>query len=112
MRQTFFISSLVCILASLHVVLFTLVVANWAPGLALRGPSGSMTRAFSAASGERAQIEGAFVLGLVAFAVQTVCAICIIDQKRGLTIHCSLAIGMTCAYALLAVVKFGFMHRR
>ena len=42
LRLLFFSVSLVCVLANMWVILCTLLIGNWAPGLALRGPAGSL----------------------------------------------------------------------
>ena len=40
----FYGSSIVCLLACIHVIICTMYTCNWAPALALRGPSGSLAR--------------------------------------------------------------------
>ena len=68
--HAFWMSSFVCLLASMQVILVTLYVCNWAPGLALRGPTGSMARVYNATRGERVCVNNAFVTACVAFVAQ------------------------------------------
>ena len=56
----FYGSSIVCLLACIHVIICTMYTCNWAPALALRGPSGSLTRAYKAVRGEKNQINAFF----------------------------------------------------
>ena len=46
--HTFYSSSYLSLLSSVHAVIICLFCSNWAPGLALRGPTGAMTRALKA----------------------------------------------------------------
>ena len=55
--HTFFATSVCCLLSCLHVIICTMYTCNWAPALALRGPSGSLTRAYKAVRGEKNQIN-------------------------------------------------------
>ena len=76
----FFVSSLWCVLMMLWVILLTLYIGNWAPGLALRGPTGSLSRTFDALVGERNNINHWFVGGIATFVVQTVCSIFVLKD--------------------------------
>ena len=97
----------------MHVILCTVFVCNWAPGLALRGPTGSMSRAYDATRGERRHLHvltvahslrvvcrvgehgrcarrhiyGVFILSLFTFAIQTVLAVWVQDDVPGVTNH-------------------------
>ena len=67
----FFITTMTTVIACIHVILCTVFVGNWAPGLALRGPTGSMARAYDATRGERKQIYIFFFVALFCFTLQT-----------------------------------------
>ena len=104
----FYITTFVCILSLLHVILTTLFVCNWAPGLALRGPTGSVSRAFDATRGERLTVNVCFCLGLFSFGVQTVLAVWILDQDRKPTSHSIIA---TCLMGTASVLSLGYLMR-
>ena len=104
----FYISTFVCILTEMHVILTTLFVCNWAPGLALRGPTGSMSRAFDATRGERMQVSMSFCIGIFAFGVQTVLAVWILDNKVGATSNSLIA---TSLMGLAAVGSIAYTMR-
>ena len=70
LRTLFYTVSLFCVLANMWVILCTLLIGNWAPGLALRGPTGSLNRVFDALVSERRQINVAFVSAIFSFAIQ------------------------------------------
>ena len=94
-QYLFYIFSMLTVLASMHVILCTVFVCNWAPGLALRGPTGSMSRAYDATRGERKQINVMYIFSLFCFAVQTVLTIWILDGTSGVTIHGIIATMLT-----------------
>lgn len=80
----FFTMSAWCTMANLWVILCTLYISNWAPGLTLRGPTGSLNRAFDALVRERRQINVAFVFGIFTFVLQTVAATWVLkDTEKG-----------------------------
>ena len=91
----FFIFSLVCVLSCMHVIMCTMYICNWAPRLALRGPSGSLQRSFVATKSEKTQINAVFTLGVMSFAVQTVLAIWVMDDHDGLSPHAAYATALT-----------------
>ena len=98
----FFTIGLMTVLCNVHVITCTLFVGNWAPGLALRGPTGSLSRAFDATMGERKHITYAFICGLVMFVVQTVIAVWVEDGINGFSPHVSHA-----SVSLVTVVGSG-----
>jgi hypothetical protein len=81
----FFISSVCCTLGCTHVTVLCLYIGNWAPGLALRGPTGSLNRAFDAVMQERAQVNFWFSISLATFVIQTTLAVWILDDTPGVT---------------------------
>ena len=81
--HAFYICSYTSMLASIHTVIVCLFCSNWAPGLALRGPSGSMTRALDAARMQRTHVDKSFVLSLIAFTVQVFSGIWILALDPG-----------------------------
>ena len=102
----FFTIGLLTVLCNVHVITCTLFVGNWAPGLALRGPTGSLSRAFDATMGERKHITYSFIAGLVMFVVQTVIAVWVEDGINGFSPHVfisafiAIAAGATTTYHL------------
>ena len=110
--HTFYVVSFLCILSLLHVILTTLFVCNWAPGLALRGPTGSMSRAFDATRGERTQVNVCFVFGLYCFGAQVCLAVWILDTKPGATPDSIVTTVLTVLSAFLSVAYLMRMHQR
>ena len=78
-RWAFFVTSSVSIACSISCILNATFVTVWGPGLALRGPRGSMAKAYFGMVNEQSQIFGSFVIGLLFFAIQSVVAFWIID---------------------------------
>jgi len=83
----FYISSMLTVLASMQTILTTVFVCNWAPGLALRGPTGSMSRAYDATRGQRRHINVMYIASLFGFVFQTDVAVSILDDSPGVTVH-------------------------
>ncbi|KAJ8602943.1 hypothetical protein CTAYLR_001527 [Chrysophaeum taylorii] len=108
----FYISSVVTIIACVHVILSTMAVSNWAPGLALRGPTGSMARAYDAARSERTPINCSFVVAVVAFAVQTTLAVYILDAHKKITSHALIATVLMSTYAVFSIFYTKRIHVR
>ena len=104
----FYISSFICVLTNLHVILTTLFVCNWAPGLALRGPTGSMSRAFDATRGERTQVNISFVVGVLAFGMQTTLCVWILDNKAAATADSIIA---SCLMGVAAMASLLYLMR-
>ena len=70
-KELFWCSSAVCLVACQHIIVTTIFLQIWGPGLALYGPIGSMAKA---AEGLRAQMKGiffAYVLAVLSFAFST-----------------------------------------
>lgn len=111
-EYAFYLTSLTCVLCSMHVVTCTMYVCNWAPRLALRGPTGSLTRAFEATRSEKQQINIMFTTSVVAFALQTVAAIWVMDQHLGWTPHALYASVLTGGLVLFDVYYFMGIHAR
>lgn len=72
--RLFFFCTYAAILASIVTVILTMLVSNWAPGVALRGDPGSMTRALNAARAQSAIIQQLFISSIVGFGLQLFCA--------------------------------------
>lgn len=60
----------------------TLLVCNWGPTLALRGPSGSTARAYHCVMRERKQINFFFILSLILFGAQCVLSVFLLDDTE------------------------------
>ena len=110
--HTFFATSVCCLLSCLHVIICTMYTCNWAPALALRGPSGSLARAYNATRGEKTQINAFFLLGIIAFAVQTIAAIWILDNVTKVTADAGACTGATVVAGLASLIYHVRMHRR
>ena len=96
----FFISSILCGLSCTYVTVCVLYIGNWAPGLALRGPTGSLNRALEAVMAERGQINFWFSFSLLTFVIQTVITVWVLNDTRKVTawsIACSfIGVGAIC----------------
>jgi hypothetical protein len=73
-KWIFWISCSIVLVASLHVVLTTTFINIFGPGLALRGPAGSMVRAVEGMNKEKDAIFVAFFISVILFQVGTVAA--------------------------------------
>ena len=108
----FYITSLMCVLPCMHVVVCTLYVCNWAPGLALRGPTGSLGRAYDASKSEKTQINAFFTLGVISFAFQTMAAIWVTDTVKGPSPHAIYTTTVTILAVIADAVYHSRMHKR
>jgi len=108
----FYLTSLFCVLSSMHVVMCTMYVCNWAPRLALRGPTGSISRAYGATRSEKQQINVAFTASTVAFALQTVAGIWVMDKKRHASPHAVYATVLTFSLVIFDVYYHRKMYAR
>lgn len=68
----FYVTSAITIFASIHVVVMSLLLQVYGPGLALHGPSGSMARAAEVMLDEQRQVMFGFILMMSFFAISTV----------------------------------------
>ena len=78
-RWLFFSFSALSLITSLSCILNATFVTVWGPGLALRGPRGSMAKAYYGMIREQRQIFGSFTVSLLFFALQSVVAFWVID---------------------------------
>lgn len=82
----YFIMAAMTIASSLHVMLCTMVLQVYGPGLALNGPLGSMARATEGMRAEQDQIIVSFLIMLACFALSTVwCFWCIMSTDEAIT---------------------------
>lgn len=79
-RWLFFLFSSLSLSSSLSCILNATFVTVWGPGLALRGPRGSMAKAYYGMIREQRQIFGSFTLSLLFFALQCMVAFWVIDN--------------------------------
>ena len=82
-KQVFWASSAISLACSVHCILNSTFAAVWGPGLALRGPTGSVSRAYWSMVNERRHIMIAYVASLFFFVIQTVMGFYITDAKIG-----------------------------
>eukprot|EP01042_Synura_sphagnicola_P008756 gene8756-11237_t len=68
----FYVTSAITIFASIHVVVMSLLLQVFGPGLALHGPAGSMARAAEVMLDEQRQVMVGFITMMVFFALSTV----------------------------------------
>ena len=99
-------------IASMHVIMCTMYVCNWAPRLALRGPSGSLQRAFVATKSEKVQINVIFTIGVISFAAQTIFAVWVIDDSPKPTPHALYASAMGVLVLIADVIYHKRIHYR
>ena len=76
-------SSAASIACCVHCILNALFCNIWGPGLALRGPEGSVSKAFFIMLQERHHIVGAFVGAIFFFVFQIICGFWILDVIPG-----------------------------
>jgi hypothetical protein len=81
-RWMFFCFSSISLACSISCILNATFVTVWGPGLALRGPRGSMAKAYFGMVHEQTQIFGSFVTALFFFALQSIIAFWIIDNSH------------------------------
>ena len=78
-RWLFFAFSSISLSCSISCILNATFVTVWGPGLALRGPRGSMAKAYYGMVYEQKQIFGSFVIAIFFFAAQSIVAFWVID---------------------------------
>ena len=93
----FHISTAICLTAGLHCVLTTTFVTVWGPGLALRGPKGSMVRAVEGMVKEKDMIFWSFGICAGAFGM--------------LGITCSWVVMADVPAAISTLVRWKAMHQ-
>ena len=114
-RQIFWASSAACVVCSLHCILNSTFVAVWGPGLALRGPTGSVSKAFNHMVRERVHVMFSFVGSIVFLLIQSVLAFFILDKRKGLTPSSAIATiilvggGLVSALCLIRMSKRFFI---
>ena len=85
-KQVFWGASAISLACSVHCILNSTFAAVWGPGLALRGPTGSVSRAYWSMVNERKHIMVAYVASLLFFVLQTIMGFYIMDEKVGFSI--------------------------
>ena len=63
-----------CVSAALHCIVFSMYLRMWAERLALRGPTGSITRSIKALQAKAKHVKIPFVLMLVFFTFELICS--------------------------------------
>eukprot|EP00457_Paulinella_chromatophora_P006783 gb/GEZN01006802.1/.p1 GENE.gb/GEZN01006802.1/~~gb/GEZN01006802.1/.p1 ORF type:complete len:446 (-),score=86.15 gb/GEZN01006802.1/:219-1556(-) len=111
-RYTFWISSSLSLVCCVHCLLNSTFAAVWGPGLALRGPSGSVSRAFFGMRREGTHIQWAFNGSLFFFVVQSSCAFIIIDGESGLTPPSVISVVLLVVGSAVSVYLFSKMKKR
>lgn len=71
-KYVYFISSAITMAISLHILVTTMLLQGYGPGLAIHGPLGSMARAAEGLRAEQAHVVKAFVLMIVFFSLSTI----------------------------------------
>ena len=82
---TFWLTSALSLSFCVHCIIGALLLATWGPGLSLRGPEGSVSRASYLMTKEKTHIEFAFVGSIVCFVIQVMTAFWIVDKRIGFT---------------------------
>lgn len=89
----FFSLGLCSVLSGVYVTIACLYIGNWAPGLALRGPTGSLNRAFDVVMSERDQIHFWFSVSMFSYVLQTIQVVWILNDNhavQGYEIFCTI----------------------
>lgn len=68
--RLFFACTYIATMSSVLVIVITMFVSNWAPGVALNGASGSMTRSLEAARNQGDVINRLFMISIIGFIAQ------------------------------------------
>ncbi len=114
-RWLFFAFSSISLSCSISCILNATFVTVWGPGLALRGPRGSMAKAYYGMVYEQKQIFTSFVAAIVFFALQSIVAFWIIDAddnddaSEGYSFFATAAMCIGGTYAFYALRR---MHSR
>jgi hypothetical protein len=102
LQFSFYMFTAIAFSASLHCVCNTTFVTVWGPGLALRGPDGSIDKAIDGMIEERVQIFTSFGLGLLSFQMAAMIAGWMV-----MPLEISLATTAVSVLAIFMVVHFG-----
>ena len=81
----FFLVSMFCATASVHVILLTMWANTWGHGLALTGPTGSLNRALVLIARERKQVNMWFAFCMVTFVIQTILCVWTMNDEPDFT---------------------------
>ena len=84
-KYTFWASSSISLALSFHCLLNSTFAAVWGPGLALRGPSGSVSRAFYLLRSDQKHVMFAFVGSVFFFIIQCAATFFVLDHIPGWT---------------------------
>ena len=107
-RQCFWASSALALACAMHCVICSTFAAVWGPGLALRGPQGSVSKAYWGMTRERNHIMISYVGALFFFVMQSIFAFYVIDEQTGLTVSSSVA---TCVLGFGTIVSAATLWR-
>eukprot|EP00948_MAST-09A_sp_MAST-9A-sp1_P003721 g3721.t1 len=111
-RDLFWISSALALAASIHCILNATFLAIWGPGLALRGPDGSVSKAFHEMRNETRHIQISYTIAVSGFTVQAATTFFILDGTPGWTIIAFVCCGIIGIYfALTAFAIFRIRNR-
>ena len=108
----FFISSIMCIFSCAHVCIMCLYIGNWAVGLALRGPIGSLNRAFNIVMLEKDSIEFWLGVSILSCSLQTIMSVWVLTNSLELRGYEVLTTVMGALSTTWAVWYIKQMHRR
>lgn len=75
------ITTALCVSAALHCIVFSMYLRMWAERLALRGPTGSITRSIRALQGKAKHVKVPFVLMLVFFTCELISSFWLLDVQ-------------------------------
>ena len=84
-RWAFWLSSALSLALSFHCILNSTFAAVWGPGLSLRGPSGSVSRAYFILRSDQNHVMIAFVGSIFFFIVECAATFFVLDHVNGLT---------------------------
>ena len=111
-RQIFWASSALALILSLHCILNSTFACVWGPGLALRGPTGSVSKAYAYMVRERAHINIAFVASLFFLLIQSIMAFFILDWKKGFSTSSTTALIILVGGASVSAFLLRRMNQR
>eukprot|EP00656_Telonema_subtile_P011998 TRINITY_DN16015_c0_g1_i1.p1 TRINITY_DN16015_c0_g1~~TRINITY_DN16015_c0_g1_i1.p1 ORF type:complete len:191 (-),score=45.16 TRINITY_DN16015_c0_g1_i1:214-786(-) len=95
-KASFYLCTVITLACELHCVCTTTFICVWGPGLALRGPDGSIHRAVDGMMEERYQVFFSFGAGIISFILAAIAACWILMDPDTATIGSLILVGGLC----------------
>eukprot|EP00658_Telonema_sp_P-2_P038741 TRINITY_DN27736_c0_g1_i1.p1 TRINITY_DN27736_c0_g1~~TRINITY_DN27736_c0_g1_i1.p1 ORF type:complete len:191 (-),score=44.92 TRINITY_DN27736_c0_g1_i1:214-786(-) len=95
-KTSFYLFTVITLACELHCVCSTTFICVWGPGLALRGPDGSINRAVDGMMEERDQVFFSFGAGIISFILAAIAACWILMDPDVAVLGSLILIGGLC----------------